>query len=181
MLKSLKHKIRKRLKNKKGSMIIEYAIGLLMFTVFVAFVLDLFIIAHKHYYIGQEIAYVARTASVQSGFESITPKGFPGGSTAYQTSSEILNRFEKVAEAAGFEPDEWQLVYEEIDHNGNVVEKGVLKKNTHFEAEYLNKISIEFQAKYEWKALSGGLPFVGGERDMNVKRIVMAEYIRSYD
>lgn len=176
----LKH-LKKRIKNKKGSIVIEYAIGLLMLVVFIAFVLDMLIIGHKHYYIGEEMANVARVLSVQSGAELATPVGFPGGSQAYQTSSEIIERMNKVAEAAGFERHEWELYIEEIDGNGNVVKSGVLTEDTNFEAEYLNKIAVEFRGTYQWKAVSGVVPGIGKDRVLNIKRITMAEYVRKYD
>lgn len=180
-LKQIRRHLQKRLKDKKGSMIIEYTIGLLMLVVFVAFCLDMIIIGHKHYYIGEEMANVARTLSVQSGAELTTPVGYPGGSRAYQTSSEIIQRMNKVAEVAGLEKDEWELYIEEIDGNGNVVRSGILTEETNFEANYLNKIAVEFRGVYQWKAMSGAIPGIGKDRVLNIKRIAMAEYVRSYD
>ncbi len=181
MFKSIRQKAKKRLKEKKGSMLIEYVIGLLMLVVFVGFCLDLIFIGHKQYYIGQEMATISRVMSVQSGAEHSTPSGFPGGSKSYQTSSEILQQLEKVADAAGFKRSDWDLYIEEINGKGQVVRSGVLTENTDFKADYLDKISIEFRGTYHWDAISGAIPGLGSDRSINIKRISMAEYIRDYD
>lgn len=181
MLKKTRQKLKKRINNEKGSMLIEYVIGLLMFVVFVAFCLDVLFIGHKHYFIGEEMGNISRTISVQSGAENSTPSGFPGGSKAYKTSSEITDRVTKVARAAGFKDDDWELYIEEIDHNGTTVRSGVLTSQTNFKANYLNKVSITFRGTYRWDVLGAGVPGVNGDRDFNIKRIAMAEYLRDYD
>lgn len=173
--------VRQKLKNKKGSILIEYAIGLLMLVIFVGFTLDMILIGHKYYYIGEEMANVARVLSVQSGSETKTPVGFPGGNTAYQTSSEILERLNKVTDAAGFKNGEWELYIEEINDKGQVIRSGVLTPDTNFEATHLNKIAVEFRGKYQWKAISAVVPGADKDRTLKIKRIAMAEYIRSYD
>jgi len=173
--------LQKRLKSKKGSILIEYVIGLLMFVVFLAFCVDAVIIGYKHYYIGDGIAAISRTLAVQSGAEVATPQGFPGGDTAYMTSKEILERFQQIADVAGFKEGDWGLYYEEIDTNGNVVKSGQLTEKTNFKATYLNKISIEFRGTYQWRALSGAIPGIGRDRILTIKRTSMAEFVRSYD
>lgn len=181
MFEILMRKLKKKLDENRGSMLIEYSIGLLMLVVFVAFCLDMIIVGHKHYYIGEEMSNVSRVISVQSGAELITPARYPGGSESYQTSSEIIDRMDKVAKVAGFKRDEWELYIEEIDSNGNVIRSGALTPETNFEAEHLNKVAVEFRGIYRWDAMAGSVPGIGADRKLNVKRIAMAEYIRNYD
>jgi|HigsolmetaAR206D_1030411.scaffolds.fasta_scaffold00003_140 hypothetical protein len=175
-------KLKQRLKDESGSMLIEYVLGGLMFVVFVAFCLDLLGIATRHHLIGQEMNTIARTLSVQSGTTAETPHGFPGGDQAYFTSSEILDRMKKVAHAAGFRDGEWELYLEETDANGNVVRSGVLTDKSNFQCDYLDKISIQFRGTYQWgNSIASGIPGISEKRYMNVERIVMAEYLRNYD
>jgi len=175
-------KWKRRLTDESGSMFLEYVIGSLMFVVFVAFCLDLLGIAARHQLIGQEIGYIARILSVQSGTTAETPHGFPGGERAYLTSSEILDRMEKVAKAAGFRDGEWELYVEETDANGNVVQSGVLTDKSNFQCDYLNKISVQFRGSYRWgNSAVSGIPGIHRKQQMNVERIVMAEYLRNYD
>lgn len=181
MLINIKSKLKDRLNNNKGSMLIEYVIGLLMFVVFVAFAIDLIMVGHKHYYIGQEMANISRTLSVQSGIEEKAPNGFPGGNKSYQTSSQVLKRMDQIAKTAGFEDDEWEIYLEEKDSTGKVVRKGTLQDNTNLKAEYLNQISLEFHGTYKWSVLSAGVPGVDAERNLTIKRIAMAEYVRNYE
>lgn len=181
MFKAIQQKVRKQLKEKKGSMLIEYVLGLLMLTVFVGFCLDVVFVGHKHYYVGEEMAHISRVLAIQSGVEQYTPTGFPGGSQSYQTSKEIIDRMEKVANAAGFERDQWDLYYTETNGQGIVVRKGVLSEDTTFQADYLDKISIEFKGKYRWNVLSTVVPGMDTDRTLTIKRISMAEYLRNYD
>lgn len=181
MYKKIRFNLKKRLRSQEGSMLIEYVIGMLVFIVFVAFCLDVVFVGHKHYYIGQEMANVARTISVQSGAEQVTPTGFTGGNKSYQTSGKILNRMEKVAKVAGFKDGEWELYVEETDQNGKVVRKGILTEKSNFKADYLNKVSVEFRGKYRWDVLASGVPGINSERELKIKRIAMAEYLRNYD
>src|SRR5690625_2761867 len=143
-----------KLKDSKGSMFIEYTIGLLLLVVFVAFCVDVILIGHKHYYIGEELGTIARTLSVQSGAEITTPTGFPGGEEAYRTSGEIIDRMEVIANAAGFDESEWSLYVLETNHNGDVVQRGELTHGTDFRAEYMNRISVQFVGTFNWEVLS---------------------------
>lgn len=180
-MKNLKNKIKNRIKERKGSIFIEYAIGLLIFVVFVGFCVCVLTIGLKHYYIGEEMAVLQRTVSVQSGFETKTPTQFPGGGTAYQTSKEIYNAMDTVATNVGFEKGSWKLYYEETDNSGKVVRSGYLSKDTEFKADYQDKISIQFIGKYNWDVLSTSIPGIAGDKIMSVERIAFAEYIRNYD
>ena len=173
--------MRKKLKERKGSIFIEYTIGLLMLVVFVAFCVDILLIGHKHYYIGEEMGNISRTLSVQSGAEMMTPTGYPGGDEAYQTSGEILSRMELIAEAAGFERSEWDLYVVETNQDGDVVRSGKLSETSDFKADYLNRISVQFSGTFDWAILSSAVPSVGTDKLLEIERISMAEYLRNYD
>ena len=110
-----------------------------------------------------------------------TPTGFPGGDKAYKTSGEILERMNKVAEAAGFAPDEWSLFVIETDQDGNIVRSGKLTSNSDFKADYMNRISVQFSGTFDWAVLSSAIPSVGKDRYLEMERISMAEYLRNYD
>lgn len=180
-MNKLKKMLINRIKNNKGSMLIEYVVGMLVFLIFVGFCLDTVFIGHKHFYMGQEMSTIARTISVQSGAESSTPSNFPGGSTAYQTSSEIITRLEKVAKTAGFKSGEYKLEITETTPKGTIVKQGELKAGTNFQASYLNKITITFTGQYEWGMLSTIIQGHDFTKQLIVERVAMAEYMRDYD
>lgn len=171
-------KMRQKIKEKKGSIFIEYALGLLLLVTFVAFCVDAILIGHKHYYIGEEMGNISRTLSVQSGAEVVTPRGYPGGSNAYKTSGEIMQRLEKVASAAGFERDEWDVYVVEKNADGVVVKSGKLTPTTNFNVAYMNQISIQFSGVFDWAVLSSIVPFLGNDRYLEVERISIAEFFR---
>lgn len=175
-------KIVNLVKDERGATLLEYVIGLLMFVVFVAFSLDILFVATRYHLMGREVNDIARALSVQSGTTAEVPYGFPGGDDAYLTSSEILNRITKTARAVGFEDHEWELYLEETDANGNVVRSGVLTEKSNFPVDYLNKITVHFRGTYRWSnSAASGIPGIGRERTMSIKRVVMAEYLRNYD
>lgn len=175
-------RLKEHLSETAGFTIIEYVIGMLVFVVFIAFCLDILFIATRYHIIGQEVGYVARMLSVQSGTTVETPHGFPGGERAYLSSGEIVDRIGRVAQRMGFEDGEWELYVEEKDPNGNVIRSGLLTEESHFPVDYLNRITVRFTGTYRWKnSLASSIPGINRERYMNIERVVMAEFIRNYD
>lgn len=172
---------RKKIKKEEGSSLIEYVIGLLLLIMFSAFCLEFIVIANKYHFVGSEMTELARTVSIQGGIENQTPKGYPGGNKAYQTSSEITTKLQQITEMVGIQNNEWTVTYKEIDNDGKVIKEGTLQSNTQFRAERSHKISLEFQARYRWSVLGMMVPGLSTDRTMTITRMGVSEYIRSYD
>lgn len=149
-------RVKELIKDKKGSSVIEFAMGLLLFVTFVAFVVDLLLVGGKRFNVGQEATDISRTLAKQGGVMSVTPEGYPGGDTAYLTSTEMLQKIEKRMKRSGlgeYGDGVWFVTLTEFDNEGNEIRSGRLTPNTNFKVDYMNSMDVKISASYRWRLM----------------------------
>lgn len=151
-------KLRNKLSNQKGSSVLEFAIGLIIFVMIAAFAFDLFFIGQKKFHISTYTTKTARILGVQGGVTTATPQGFPGGDTQYLTSSELTDYIQRAMD--GIHIKDYTVTLKEFDKSGNIVKQTTLGNGTDFQVDYRNTLEINIDATYQWSAMkyiSGGI------------------------
>ena len=93
--------------NKKGMASLEFIIGMIIFLIVVCFMMDLLILMWKFNVISQTNTQIARIAGIQGGVRTSTPSGYPGGSAAYISISELDDIISDKFEGSGIDSNEW--------------------------------------------------------------------------
>lgn len=151
-------------------MAIEIIMGCLMFLLLFCFLTDLAVLTWKFTAISQTSTYLARIIGIQGGVKTSTPDGYPGGSTAYITSSEMYSSVLKNLESAGIKENMFEVKIGDIK----------LTKNSNISFGYQKLINTEIIIGYKWDLVSN---FVPGNltNTLSSKRSVMSEYKERYD
>lgn len=165
MLKLIGH-----MKNKKGSMAIEIIIGCMMFLLVMCFFLDITTLTWKLSVISQANTYIARTVGIQGGVKPSAPTGFPGGNTAYESSTEILDKVKQSFNNAKIADTEYQIY----------INNTLLKGSTNIETDYESMLTTKIIVNYKWDMLSN---FIPGSLSHSIvsNRAVMSEFKYRYD
>jgi len=163
--------VKKLRENKSGSLAIEIVIGCFIFLIVLCFLMDILLLTWKFQVIGQTNSYVARTAGLQGGILARAPEGFPGGNTAYISSTEMRNRIAETFERAGIENGQYTVAV-----NNAMISSGA----TTGEIDYRNPIHTEIQVRYRWAFTSN---FIPGqiEHTISSKRSALSEFKYRYD
>lgn len=175
----LYRKIKVKLKDKKGSSVIEFAVGLLLFVIFTAFVVDLLVAGGKRFNIGQEATDISRTLAKQGGVMSAVPKGYPGGSAGYLNSGQMIAKIEDRMIRSGFQrygQGDWNVTLTEYDENGNQVRSGLLTPSSNFKVDYMHSFDIKINGEYTWKLMNVIVGDSLSEQTVTAKRHAVSEY-----
>jgi hypothetical protein len=152
--KSMIRKIREKLKNREGSSVIEFAIGLMLFVLLTAFLVDMLMIGSKRYLIARETTEVSRLIGIQGGVSSAVPTGYPGGDRAYLTSLELYKQINERMEQSKIQNDEWKATLSEYNKSGQKIREIELTPTTSFQVDYMNSMDIKIGASYHWNLMS---------------------------
>ena len=163
-------KLIKRIKNKNGSMAIEIIIGCMMFLLVMCFFLDVTTLTWKLSVISQANTYIARTVGIQGGIKTSAPTGFPGGNTAYESSSEVLDKVKQSFNNAKIADSEYKIYINGI----------TFKNSTNIEADYESILTTKIVVNYKWDMLSNFLPG-NVSHSISSNRSVMSEFKYRYD
>lgn len=163
--------LKKATKDKRGSMAIEMMIGMITFIIVLCFLVDLLMLGWKFAVISQTNSYVTRTAGLQGGIMASAPNGFPGGDTAYISSSEMRADIEKSFSGAKIDASKYSVIV-----NGADLSKG----GSTGEVDYREPIDTSIQVKYEWELISNFIPGKLGQT-LSSKRSAVSEFKYRYD
>lgn len=172
------------MKDKRGSSVIEFAMGLLLFVTFIAFVVDLLIVGGKRFNVGQEATDISRTLAKQGGVMSVTPEGYPGGDTAYLTSTEMLQKIEKRMKRSGlgeYKDGKWFVTLTEFDNDGKKVRTGKLEPDTDFDVDYMNSMDVKISASYRWRLMRIILADKAPDSPVTAERHSVSEFKYNFD
>ncbi|TCK01314.1 UNVERIFIED_ORG: hypothetical protein BDK47_1165 [Anoxybacillus amylolyticus] len=158
-------------RSQRGSLAIEIAVGMLMFVMVIAVMMDVLLLTWRFQVVSQTNEFVARTAQVQGGILSSAPTGFPGGEGGYVNSSEMASLIRDKFEKAGIEPGEYAVLVNGVDV-GRGGSTGAI--------DYLQPIRTEIRIKYEWKFTSNLIPGAI-ENWLSSRRSVLSEFKYRYD
>jgi len=167
LYKSLKRKT----KDKKGATAIEIMIGMIAFIIVLCLLVDLMVIGWKFAVISQTNSYVTRTAGLQGGILAKAPSGFPGGNTAYISSSEMKTKISNKFAGAGVKSGEYT-----VKVNGYNVGNG----SSTNEIDYRGTITTDIEVKYKWDLSSNFIPGAI-QKTISSSRSSMSEFKYRYD
>lgn len=175
------NKIKSKLKNREGSSVIEFAIGLLLFVLLTAFVVDMLFVGNKRFLVAREATEISRMMAVQGGVKSITPVGYPGGNKTYTTSRELLKNIDTAMTNAGVK-EGWSVTLTKYNKQGQIIKQGYLTEKTNLEVDYMESMDVEIHATYKWLLMSQ-FDFVGlkEEADVGAKRHSVSEFKYNFD
>jgi hypothetical protein len=174
-------KIKNKLKDKKGSAVIEFAIALIIFVTLTAFLVDMLMVGGKRFLIARETTEISRVIGIQGGVSSAVPTGYPGGDRAYMTSLELYKRIDSRMEKSKIETDEWVATLTEYDKTGREIREIHLTPQTSFKVDYMNSMDIKIGATYNWTLMSyitGGLL---DDAEVGAKRHTVSEFKYDFD
>lgn len=184
-MKSYKN-MKKRLSNDKGSAVIEFAIGLMIFVILVSFTVDLLLVGSKRFNIGQEATDISRILAKQGGVLKETPEGYPGGDEAYLNTNEMLAKIEDRMLGSGlgtYNEGIWSVTLTEYDTNGNQIRTGTLTPETHFDVDYMHSMDVRINASYSWKLMNVifGRDSETSKSNVGAKRHAVSEFKYDFD
>lgn len=171
MLKKLKE-------NKKGSLAIEIVTGMLMMLLIVSFLMDILTLTWRFHVVSTDNYYLARTASVQGGIETLAPDGYQGAinkgrdpKDAYDIATEVRTKIDNDFSNAGIASGDYEIYVNGI----NITRTGGTG-----EIDYLKPIETEIRVKYKWSMVSN---FIPGQIDnwLSSKRSSKSEFKHRYD
>lgn len=168
----------KKLKEKRGSNVIEFTISLLIFVILFAFFVDIFSIAWKFIVTSQVANETVKTICVQSGVLTQTPKGFPGDSQ-YVTSPKLYSNIQKLLKDKA-NIDKFTLKLNGYDKNGGGTTSTILSPTTNFKVDYKGRVEVQLSVNYQW-GLSKTLPGLSSEKMITAKRSGLTEFKYDYD
>lgn len=174
------NKVKKILKNEKGTLSIEIAIGTLMFMACLTVILDLMLITWKNNLAAQVSTRVAREVGLQGGFLNRSPEGFPGGDNSYTTNVEIGNLINSQFKATQIKDDEWRVV---VYPQANPSDKTIYTANSFPQTpkfDYREPIIVETTIWYDWEFVGNFLPFTGGKKSLTSRRATVSEWKYNY-
>lgn len=182
MKNKIKAVIRKILGNKKGSAMIEYTIGLLLFVSLICFLFDVIIIAQKQYIVSQQTNVIVRDLGVQGGIYSVMPTGFPGTNKNYITSGELYNGVKKHLEDAGLSTSnkDWDVEIKTYNKSGSIASLSTLDSSTKVYADYGTPIDVTIYYKYSWTLWGQIVPGLS-EIKTSTSRHSVSEFKYNYD
>lgn len=164
----LKGMVKKAREDRRGSLALEIVIGCFIFLIVLCFLMDILLLGWKFSVVSQTNSYVARTVGLQGGVLSSAPTGFPGGNTAYFTTTEIANNIKSNFEKAGIQSGDYTVTI-----NGVPLSSGI-------KVDYREDLTVEIQVKYKWAMTSNFIP--GSISNwISSKRSVMSEFKYRYD
>ena len=150
----------KKLKDKRGSIAIMEVIHILIAVIIFAMLADLVVISWQYVGITRATNELARTVGIQSGVERSTPTNYPGGPTAYYTSSELVDYFEDKADDLGFKSTTIEINDRRLSGSVSIM------------SDYRQDIEVRTVSEYEWKFLGNFIPFLRDGRTIVVNKIV---------
>lgn len=174
-------RLKRKILNKEGSSVIEFALGLMIFVALTAFVVDLLIVGHKRYIIAQETTDISRVLGVQGGVLSSVPTGYPGGSKTYTTSDELSKRIASKLEGTGIENDKWSVILTKYDKQGVAIQRIPLSDKSNLKVDYMESLDIEIKAEYKWKFLEYTIGELAKEQNVGAKRHAVSEFKYNFD
>lgn len=167
-------KINEKLKHVKSGMLsLESVIGLLLFIVLLAILLDMLTLSNRYMSIHDTAKELARTMAVQGGALERIPDGYPNN---YYNSTDLANLVDKSMKISGFSGNDYRVYVSyskyESDNTGKVisddtynkdfmvVRDGVMTVQETDQIDYLNDFTVTIVGKYDWvfSKLSLGLP-----------------------
>lgn len=156
----------RKIHGKRGSLVIEIAIGIIIFVYVLAFLADVIVIGNKLRTISNVNNYLARTVGIQGGLASSPPSGYP--SNAYVSKSQMIDFIDQTFNAAGIKSNEW---------SGKINGRNIFNDN---HVDYGFPITTELTVNYQWNLLKHLLP---GKWDGTVtsKRVVVSEFKQRYE
>lgn len=174
--------INKNLGNKKGSAMIEYAIGLLLLVTLVCFLFDVIIIAQKKYIVSQQTNVISRQLGIQGGVLTSKPYGFPGSDASYVTTSRMYKNVQDNLGEVGISTvnGEWSINIITYAKNGSIVNNQKLTPTTNITSDYNLAMDVILTYKYKW-ALWGQVIGDSTYRERYSSRHTISEYKYNYD
>lgn len=143
-------KMRKTLKNKKGSISINYLVSFLIFLVVVSFMFDMFVLSYKQFMINKECTAISNQIGHQSGIMNTTPFNFPGGDESYVTVKELYDNVDSFMRR--FEVKDWSV---EISSEGKENHYLLLDPSSSgFNCDYGDYILVKINYNYKWNLWS---------------------------
>ncbi|HCL4480276.1 TPA: hypothetical protein N2D99_002364 [Clostridium botulinum] len=173
-------KILRKLKDKKGSAMIEYCIGLFILVIFICFLTDVIIIAQKQFIVSQQANTLSRQLGIQGGIRTSAPIGYPGGERAYADSREVFDKLNKNFSNAGLKNSEWDIILVAYDKYGNESYRTNLNDRTIFTVDYRGSMNINITYKYKWSIWGQIVPGLK-EQTRTTNRHTISEFKYNYD
>lgn len=161
---------RKVTKGKKGMSSLEFVIGILIFLLIFAALVDIVMIGVKFSATTQTIQHVTRIAGTQGGIMSSVPQNYPGGGDAYHTAYQVREAVEESMNNAGIDSTDYTLKV----GNRTLTTSGTGK------IDYQEPVKVHMEVNYEWKLLSNFLP---GKMEFTLPatRTTVSEFKHNYD
>ena len=175
------NKLRRKLREREGSSMIEFAMALFIFVIVTAFIVDMLFVGHKRFLIARETTDISRTLAVQGGVASAVPVGYPGGDRAYLTSKELYLKLDDTMSGANIERDEWSVKLTEYNTSGEIIRNIQLTPQTSFKIDYMNSMDIEIDATYNWKLMRIITAGALDEAGVGAKRHAVSEFKYNFD
>ncbi|WP_373262082.1 hypothetical protein [Hungatella hathewayi] len=148
---------------KKGVLSFETVIGLLMFLVLLAILLDMLTLSNRYMGIHDTVKELSRTIAVQGGSLSNKPEGYPNN---YYNSINLANLVDRSMKISGFKGNDYKIyiTYSKYitDNNGNIttdesyqkdfmtIEDGEMTVKDTDKIDYLNDFNVTIIAEYDW-------------------------------
>lgn len=168
--------LRKRFKSKKGSSVLEFVMGLMIFVMLAGFVVDLVIIANKQFTVSQAANQLVRQISVQGGVKPSAPGGYPGGELAYMDAREMNQFLLEEFNGTGLKGSDWSMALKGFSPNGQAVSTNTLNSRTNFEVDYRNLFEFEIEYDYNWTIMGQLVPLLKDKTTVVQKRSAVSEF-----
>lgn len=178
------NKIKRKLSNSKGSAVIEFGIGLMLFVMLLAFTIELLFVGNKRFNIGQETTDIARVLAKQGGVLKQAPQGYPGGEESYLNSQELLSKIEGrmlSADLGTYTEGVWKVTLTEYDKKGNILREGLLTPSTYFDVDYMHSLDVRIEADYNWVLMKSFLGDTISKTTVGAKRHAVSEFKYDFD
>lgn len=169
-------RIKRSLKSKKGSSVLEFALGLLIFVTLAGFVVDAIIIANKQHVVSQTANQLVRQIGVQGGVKPAAPAGYPGGDRAYMDAGEMTQMLEETFGGTGIERKDWSMTLKGFNPSGHAIAERTLNSGTNFEVDYRNLFEFEIKFDYNWTIMGQIIPLLKPKQEVIQKRSAVSEF-----
>ena len=147
-------KIKKKRKEKRGSAVIEFVFGLLIFVLLFAFTVDMFNVIRKQHVVNSYASSISRTISTQGGIARTAPVNNTG---RYMSSTAIYQKVTKDLDETAKIKD-FEIVLSGYNTNNALQSKVTLTPNTDFRIDYGLRYQVEIEYDYKWTISSQIVP-----------------------
>lgn len=160
--------------SEKGMTALEMVIGVLIFVLLLAFMIDILVLFWKFSVLSQTTTQVARIAGLQGGVLNKAPEDWPARES-YITINDLNGIVERKFDSASVDSNDWEM---SIGHGG--LRKTGQTSSTG-EIDYKEEFTVETRLDYEWTYMSKVIPGMNLVQEIRAKRPAMSEWKYDYN